>query len=68
MTVTKKTPGYNDAITEIETILEQMENEEMDVDILSEKVKRVSYLIKICREKLLETEAEVVKVIKEIEK
>ena len=65
---TKKSIGYNDAITEIEAILEQMENEELDVDVLSEKVKRVSYLIKVCREKLLQTEDEIEKVMKEIGK
>ena len=68
MTATKKTPGYNDAIAEIEAILEQMDNEELDVDILSEKVKRVSLLIKVCREKLLQTEEEIEKVMKEIGK
>ena len=65
---TKKSLGYNNAITEIETILEQMENEELNVDVLSEKVKRVSYLIKVCREKLLQTEEEIEKVMKEIGK
>lgn len=64
---TKKKPGYNEAITEIEEILEQMENDEMDVDDLSEKVKRVSFLIRTCREKLLQTEAEVEKILKEME-
>ena len=68
MTATKKTPGYNDAIAEIEAILEQMENEELDVDILSEKVKRVSLLIKVCREKLLQTEEEIEKIMKETDK
>ena len=67
MTTTKKKTGYNEAIEEIETIIEQLESEKVDVDILSEKVKRVSYLIKFCREKLLETEIEVEKVLKEIE-
>lgn len=64
---TKKKPGYNEAINEIEEILEQMENDEMDVDDLSEKVKRVSFLIRACREKLLQTEAEVEKILKDME-
>ncbi|WP_026473411.1 exodeoxyribonuclease VII small subunit [Alkaliflexus imshenetskii] len=64
--MTKKKPGYQEAISEIEEILLKMENEEMDVDDLSEKVKRVSLLIRTCREKLLQTEAEVEKVLKEI--
>lgn len=66
MTVKKK-PGYSEAIVEIEEILEQMENEEMDVDDLSEKVKRVSFLIRSCREKLLQTEIEVEKILKEMD-
>lgn len=64
---TKKKPGYSEAIAEIEEILEQMENDEMDVDDLSEKVKRVSFLIRSCREKLLQTEEEVEKILKEME-
>ncbi len=63
----RKKAGYSEAITEIEEILEQMENDEMDVDNLSEKVKRVSFLIRSCREKLLQTEEEVEKILKEME-
>jgi len=66
MTTTKKKPSYNEAIEEIETILFQMENEELDVDILSENVKRVSYLINLCREKLLSTKEDVENVLKNI--
>ena len=33
---------YKSAVTEIEQILELMEREELDVDEMSEKVKRVS--------------------------
>lgn len=64
---TKKKPGYSEAISEIEEILEKMGNDEMDVDDLSEKVKRVSFLIRSCREKLLQTEEEVEKILKEME-
>ncbi len=60
--------SYQDAITEIETILEKMENEELDVDVLSSRIKRVSQLIKLCREKLHKTEQEVEKILDEMEK
>jgi len=66
MTSTKKKPTYNEAIEEIETILYQMENEELDVDILSENVKRVSFLVNHCREKLLKTKEDVENVLKNI--
>ena len=65
--MTKKKLSYNEAVSEIEEILQQIENEELDVDDLSEKVKRVSALIKICKEKLYKTEEEVEKILKEIE-
>ncbi|WP_010665370.1 exodeoxyribonuclease VII small subunit [Marinilabilia salmonicolor] len=58
---------YNQALSEIEEILEKMENEELDVDELSEKVKRVSELVRFCRNKLKNTEEEVEKVLKEME-
>ena len=54
-------------MAEIELILRKIEQEELDVDDLSEKVKRVSGLIKLCKEKLHTTEQEVEKVLREME-
>jgi exodeoxyribonuclease VII small subunit len=65
--MTKKSISYNEAMTEIEQILRKIEQEELDVDDLSEKVKRVSSLIKMCKEKLHTTEEEVEKILKDIE-
>lgn len=65
--MTKKTISYNEAMAEIELILRKIEQEELDVDDLSEKVKRVSGLIKLCKEKLHTTEEEVEKVLREME-
>lgn len=64
----KKGLSYKEAISEIEEILQQIENEEPDVDQLSEKVKRLSTLVSWCREKLHHTEEEIEKILKEIEK
>ena len=58
---------YNEAVSEIEDILQRMENEELDVDELSTKVKRVSELVRFCRDKLKNTEDEVEKVLKEMD-
>lgn len=58
-----KKATYKEAITEIEEILEKIENEELDVDELSEQVTRVSVLIAICKDKLHKTEAEVEKIL-----
>lgn len=60
----KKEIGYNEAIREVETILEKLNNEELDVDKLAEEVKRAAELIGLCKEKLRKAEDEVAKVIK----
>ena len=54
-----KSPSYNEAIHEIEVILEKIENGEPDVDELASLVKRAGYLIKLCRTKLQSTEKEI---------
>jgi len=61
----KSEPTYNEAVTEIEDILQKIENGEMDVDELTTNVRRVSELLKICREKLHVTEKEVTRVLDE---
>lgn len=58
---------YNEAIAEIEEILEKIENEELDVDDLAEKVKKVSVLLKICKDKLFRTNEHVEQILKEME-
>jgi exodeoxyribonuclease VII small subunit len=67
MIVGKKNVSYKEAITEIEEILRQLENNELDVDELSEKVKRVSSLVSLCKEKLHNTEIEIDKILKEMD-
>ena len=62
-----KKQSYRESIEEVETILASIENDELDVDELSEKVKRVTVLLKSCKEKLYKTNEEVEKVLKEME-
>lgn len=59
--------SYNEAMAEIEEILEKIENEELDVDELAEKVKRVSSLLKTCKDKLTQTNEQVEQILKEME-
>ncbi len=65
--MTAKKVSYSEAMAEIEEILEKIENEEFDVDELAEKVKRVSVLLKICKDKLHKTNEQVEQVLKEME-
>ena len=67
MNMSKKNSSYKEAITEIEEILRQLENNELDVDELSEKVKSVSQLVTLCKEKLHNTEEEIDKILKEMD-
>ena len=54
-------------MAEIEEIVTKLENNQLDVDELSGKVKRVSELFAFCKCKLQETEEEVEKILKTIE-
>lgn len=58
--------NYTQAIEELEAIVEEIENAEINVDELSERVKRASELIRFCRKTLYDTEAEVDNILKDL--
>lgn len=58
---------YNEALSELEAIVREIESEEIDLDMLTDKVKRADYLCKYCRSKLKSTEEEVKSIIKDME-
>lgn len=62
-----KETTYSAAIKEIEEILGKIESGELDVDGLTEKVRRVAELLDICKKKLKTTEKEIQKVIAGLE-
>jgi exodeoxyribonuclease VII small subunit len=62
----KKDFSFNDAVKEIEKILGNIENGNLDVDRLSEEVKRASDLIKQCQKKLRSTEEEINSIFKDL--
>jgi len=62
----EKKISYTEAITELETIVTEIEEGEITIDMLSEKVKRASELIRICKAKLTSTEEDVNKILGEI--
>jgi len=55
----KKEETYDSAMTELTTIIRELEDEAISVDILAKKVKRANELIRFCKERLLKTEEEV---------
>ena len=63
-----KEPNYTEAFEELQEIVLEIEQGEISVDELAEKVKRAAVLIKICKAKLTSTEEDVTKILKELEK
>jgi exodeoxyribonuclease VII small subunit len=63
----KITLTYEEAYKELATIASEIENETISVDVLAIKVKRASDLITFCQAKLKSTEAEVNKIIAQME-
>lgn len=57
---------YTAAFEELKEIMDQLENDNVSVDELTEKMKRATVLMKICRDKLTKTEEEVNKTIEEL--
>lgn len=56
---------YREATQELEAILRAIENDAVDVDELTQKVKRSSQLIKFCKEKLRSAEKAIDQVFNE---
>lgn len=50
---------YEDAFAELQQIVADMESGDIDIDRLSEKIKRASELMAVCKAKLTSTEEEV---------
>lgn len=59
---------YADAVSELETILKQLENtDEVNIDDISSKVKRASELMEFCRKKLQVLDIDLEKMIANLE-
>lgn len=58
---------YSEAIVAIDEIMHYIETGELDVDELAVKVKQAGELLKLCKNKLFNTEKEIEKVLKEMD-
>ena len=65
--MSKSKMSYTSAITELEEIVQDIESGEIDVDVLTEKVKKASELIRFCKDRLRNTQKEVEKTLVDIE-
>jgi exodeoxyribonuclease VII small subunit len=53
---------YEDALSQLETIVRKMESNEYDIDELAVQLKTAQQLIMFCKDKLTKTEAELQKI------
>ena len=54
---------YEAAMAELQSIVHKMENDELDIDQMAEQLKRAQKLIKLCKDKLTKTDAEIKKIL-----
>jgi exodeoxyribonuclease VII small subunit len=54
---------YEDAIRQLEDIVEKMENNEMGIDEMTAQLKKAQQLIKLCKDRLTKTDAEIKQIL-----
>ena len=54
---------YEDAVRQLETIVDKLESNELGIDQLSSELKKAQQLIKLCKEKLTKTDNEIKKLL-----
>jgi exodeoxyribonuclease VII small subunit len=59
--------GYAEALSELETILAEIEDDAVDVDVLAARVKRAAELLRICRDRITSAQVEVTQIVSELE-
>ena len=57
---------YTEAKTELEKIVALIDSDELDVDQLGKHVKRASELVAFCKQKLMETDEELQKILEDL--
>ena len=63
--MSKEEMKYEKAVSELEEIVDKMDRDELDIDQLSEQLKRAKVLVKLCKDKLTKTDEEIKKLLSE---
>ena len=63
-----ETIGYAQALEELQSILKELENNEVDVDKLATNVQRASQLIELCRQRIGNAKLQIEEVVKGLAK
>jgi exodeoxyribonuclease VII small subunit len=59
--------SYARAIEELEAILDELEDDNLDVDRLAQRVGRAATLIRLCRERIGHTRLEVERIVADLD-
>jgi len=65
--MSKQKLSYTEAVDELESILAELENNpEVNMDVISEKVKRAAVLMDLCKKQLHEMDGELEKIMEQL--
>lgn len=65
MSVSKKKETYSQAMARLEKIVSQINNNELEIDQLAEKIKEANEIIAFCESKLMKADQEIEKILAE---
>jgi exodeoxyribonuclease VII small subunit len=60
-------PGYAAALSELDTILRELESSDVDVDRLADRVARAAELIAICRARITDARVRIDQVVADLD-
>ncbi|MCH3994210.1 MAG: exodeoxyribonuclease VII small subunit [Prevotella sp.] len=56
---------YEEAVRQLEEIVNKMENDELDIDSLTDQLEKARKLIKLCKDKLTKTDKDIHQILEE---
>ena len=59
--------NYEEAVQQLENIVQRMENDELDIDELTTELKKAQQLIKMCKAKLTKVDEDIKKILSQNE-
>lgn len=59
--------GYGEALRELESILDEIEDDSVDVDVLASRVRRAAELLRICRDRISAARVEVTQIVADLD-
>ncbi len=60
-------PGYSEAMVELESILAELERDDLDVDVLADRVQRAAELLTLCRNRIARAQEDVDRIVADLD-